>query len=253
MAVFVRYSLWLLLSLVYIKSFALELNVRVVTEEFPPYNYTQNNKLTGLSTEVVQAVFKELNINPEIRIYPWVRAYQTALNEPNTLIFSIGRNKKRENLFRWIGVISPAKSFLFRLPSRNDIVINSLKDAKPFLVGTFPESVREQYLIGKGFEKGVHLVSTYSYEKSFKLMINKRIDLWAMNELVAYHIARKAGYDPHKVLKKAFFLEELSPEGYYMAFNKETDAAVVKAFEDGLKAIKQKGIYKQIQQQHLGK
>ncbi|MBU2710297.1 substrate-binding periplasmic protein [Zooshikella harenae] len=248
-----RYSLWLVLGLVYVKSFALELNIRVVTEEFPPYNYTQDNKLVGLSTNIVQAVFKELKINPEIRVYPWVRAYQTALNEPNTLIFSIGRNHKRENLFNWIGVIAPAKSFLFRLPSRNDIVISTLQDAKPYLMGTFPESVREQYLIGNGFEKGVHLVSTYSYEKSFNLLVNKRIDLWAMNELVAYYIARKAGYDPHKTLKKTFFLKELSPEGYYMAFNKETDDTIVQAFKNGLEAIKQKGLFQQIQQQHFGK
>ena len=33
--------------------------LRIVTEELPPYNMTQNGQITGLSTEVVRAVLKE--------------------------------------------------------------------------------------------------------------------------------------------------------------------------------------------------
>ena len=35
--------------------------VRVLTEEFPPYNYTEQGRITGLGTEVVEAVLKELD------------------------------------------------------------------------------------------------------------------------------------------------------------------------------------------------
>lgn len=220
--------------------------LQVVTEEFPPYNYTENNKITGVSTEVVKAIVKELAIQATFRSYPWVRAYNTALTKPNVLIYSIGRNEKREKLFKWVGVIAPAKFYLFTLKRRDDIQINELEDAKQYLIGTFRESVREQYLLSKGFKKNVNILSYYDYKRGLTMLVNKRVDLWSMNELLAYYICKEMGYQPDKLLRTAYFLAELSPEGYYMAFNKDTDDNLVSKFKQGLETIKNNGVLQKI-------
>src|SRR5512136_411438 len=88
--------------------------ITIVTEEFPPYNYQDNGKLIGVSTEVVEAVLKQLpEITVEFKVYPWARAYKNALENPNTLIYSLGFNEKRRDLFKWVGVIAPAEFYLF--------------------------------------------------------------------------------------------------------------------------------------------
>ncbi|WP_163833885.1 substrate-binding periplasmic protein [Spartinivicinus ruber] len=224
--------------------------LQVVTEEFPPYNYTENNNITGLSTEVVSAVLAEAKIKATFRSYPWVRAYKMALTKPNVLIYSIGRNKKREELFKWVGVIAPAKFYLFTLKQRDDIQINKLEEAKQYLIGTFRESVREQYLLSKGFKKNVNILSYYDYKRGLTMLINKRIDLWAMNEMVAYHICKSMGYKPEKLLRQAYFFADLSPEGYYMALNKDTSDELVNKLRESLSILSDKGVLQKIHQNY---
>jgi len=133
-----------------------EEKLQFFTEEFPPYNFQDqdnNDIIKGLSMDVVNEIVRRVEDHPvDIKLYPWLRAYSLAKNTPNTAIFSIGRNAKREELFHWIGVIAPAKFYLFSLQSRSDMVIENLEASKQYTVGTFPKSVREQYLLENGFE-----------------------------------------------------------------------------------------------------
>jgi len=245
--------LWVLGSL---RVSAEPLHLDILTEEFPPYNYQQDDGVRGLSVEVVQEMLRRvkasgLELSHQMKLYPWLRAYKLATEKPNTAIFSIGRNAKREELFHWVGVIAPAQFYLFSLNGREEVDIENLDDAKAFRVGTFPKSVREQYLLEQGFELDRNIISIYDYPRLFDLLYLGRIDLWAMNEMLAYHIAREKGHDPKKVLNKALFLSELSPEGYYLAFNKGTDPRIVKAFDQALADMHKDGTYQKILDSYL--
>ena len=79
----------------------------VVTEVLPPYQlYNENNVLSGFSVEVLEALFKITKDDIDLKVLPWARAYRTALNKPNTLIFSLSRSPSRENLFFWGGKLT---------------------------------------------------------------------------------------------------------------------------------------------------
>ena len=71
----------------------------VYTEEFPPFNFTENNNIVGVSTEVVEAVMKTAGIEYKLESLPWARAFKYAKDQPNALIYSISRRAKRKNLF----------------------------------------------------------------------------------------------------------------------------------------------------------
>ncbi len=62
-------------------------NLTLFTEEFPPFNFTEAGKTTGVSTEVVEAVLKQAGYDYEIRSYPWARTYKVAQETPNALVF----------------------------------------------------------------------------------------------------------------------------------------------------------------------
>ncbi len=76
----------LLVVSVFIVSLIYANQLQVVTEEFPPFNYTENGKITGFSTEVVEAILKEAGIEGKPRSYPWARSYKKALNEKNYIL-----------------------------------------------------------------------------------------------------------------------------------------------------------------------
>ena len=60
------------------------------------------------------------------------------------LIYFIGRNDQRENL--WVGVIAPSDVYLYRLKSRSDIKVGQMADVKHHRIGAVRDDVRPQYL-----------------------------------------------------------------------------------------------------------
>ncbi len=100
-------------------------SLRIITESFPPYNFQVDDEAKGLSSEVVQAVLNQINLQASIELYPGSRAYETALTEKNILIYSIARIAEREALFHWVGAIAPYKTSLFKLKSNKSIQVNS--------------------------------------------------------------------------------------------------------------------------------
>ena len=223
--------------------------IKILTEEYPPFNYTDKGKITGLGTEVVQAVLKEINIEGQFQSVPWARAYETTQNSENVLIYSINRSKEREKLFKWVGQITPVEFYLFSLKSRN-LQLADLGSAKNLQTGTVNQDVGEQFLASQGFVVGHNLQSSSKYELNYEKLKLGRIDLWVMNELSAYYIARQAGDDPTVVLQKALRLPEVSG-GNYMAFGPKTSDALVERFRKGLETIKKSGIYDALQKKWL--
>lgn len=224
--------------------------VKILTEEFPPYNFTRNGKITGFSTEVVDAVLKEIKVQGTIQSLPWARAYETAHESQDILIYSIGRSKERDKLFKWVGVIAPTNYYLYSWSGKN-IKIAHLEEAKKYQIGTVNEDVGEQFLVSKGFVKGQNLQSSVKYELNYEKLKAGRVDLWIMPELVAYFLARQAGDDPAKVLAPAFPVAEIGSDGYYMAFGAKTSDALVDRFRAGLEAIKKNGTFDALKKKWL--
>jgi polar amino acid transport system substrate-binding protein len=217
--------------------------LRIVTEELPPYNMTQGGQVTGMSTEVVQAVLKDVGMPaPAIQSMPWARAYDIALNTENVLIYSITRTPQREKLFKWVGVIAPTQWYLFSRTGRSLPAIKSVEEARKHQIATVNEDVGEQYLVSKGFVIGKNLQSSNKYEFNYDKLRGGRVDLWVANDLVAHYLSRRAGDDPAQVLVRALPLPDLGgSDGLYMAFSLKTPDAVVERFRAGLEAVRRSG------------
>ncbi len=222
--------------------------ITVVTEELPPFQIQlKNGSIGGMSTEIVQALIDEVGVDATIKIYPWARAYQTALKKKNVLIYSIMRNKEREKLFKWVGSIIPLKIYLYKLKKRNDIVINNINDAKKYKIGLVIGDVRAQYFkkLG-GFN--IDLVSD-DVLNIIKLLKN-RIDIIADGEIIlAYRFKTnkrlwESGYK-YSDIEKVLYLPELSLE-LYLAFSKLTSDELVGRFIKALEKLKAEGKYDKI-------
>ena len=84
--------------------------LHLVTENYPPFNMSidgadsaKESKIIGISTEIIQELFKRAKIKYTIQLYPWKRAYWMAKNKANHGVYSTTRTPERENLFKWVG------------------------------------------------------------------------------------------------------------------------------------------------------
>lgn len=235
----------LLLSLLIVSPLKAE-PFRIVTEDFPPYNFQEGDQAKGLSSEVVKAVMEQINLQASIEFYPWARAYESALTDKNILIYSIARIAEREALFHWVGTIAPYKTSLFKLKANKAIEVNSIAEAKKYEVGVSSEDVISTYLKRNGFP---FLKVVASDILGIRLLAKNRIDLIASDEASFYQRLKNEGLDP-SLFERVFRLEELSDQ-LYMAFSLGSDADLVTAFRDGLEVIKLNKTYDQIQQQYF--
>jgi len=225
--------------------------IHVVTEDYPPYNFEENSKIVGISTEVVRAVLKEVGYETDIRLYPWPRTYSMAQKNENTIIYSISRTEERENLFKWIGVVAPADNYLFALKNKTDIKISNLDEAKKYRIGTVRDDVADIYLTKKGFEVGKNIERASNYELNMKKLLKGRLDLWFCAEFVGNFLLKKHGYIPEETVKKVYFLDEISGEGFYMAFSKSTSDDIVEKYKIALEKLKTDGTYDKILKKNL--
>src|SRR5215831_7671567 len=78
----------------------------LVTEENPPFNYTEQGKVVGLSTEIMSELGKRSGVPLQIKSMLWEQAYLAAQRDKDTCVYSTARLENRERLFTWIGPIA---------------------------------------------------------------------------------------------------------------------------------------------------
>ena len=224
-------------------------HLRVFTEEFPPFNYTRDGELQGASAEILKAVLERAEIPYALEVYPWARSYQLATRTPNALIFSISRRKSREELFKWIGNLTPPVAYsVFTLRHRHEIRIDALADMKGYQVGTSVNDARESYLLKHGFEvSDLQRVSGKdAHEVNYRKLTSGRIDLWPMPEPVMRFTVESLGGDPDTELRKVFELADLSSSGLYVAASNSTPDGTVETLRRELEAFKRTPAYREI-------
>jgi hypothetical protein len=83
-----RVGLLLGLALVAAGACAEVTRLNLVTEEYPPYNFSApDGSATGVSTAIVRELMQGLGIDYRITVMPWARAIALARIEPNTCVF----------------------------------------------------------------------------------------------------------------------------------------------------------------------
>ena len=217
----------------------------VLTEEFPPYNFTEDGNVVGLSTEVVEAIFTEAGISYEFQVHPWTESYEMALGTKDCMLFSTSRLESREELFKWVGTIAPANYSVYAL-AENEVEITSVEDLKMYKIGITPGNARESYFLSQGFVIGEQLIVSESNAANMEKLMNKEIDFWPMPDAVANYTVQEAGLMPEEVIKRVFMLQELTKDGYFLAINLDTSDKIVKKLQSALDKIKENGIYAEI-------
>ena len=90
-------------------------DLAVVSSSWTPFVYEENGKITGLGTDIVNAVLGKAGIKSEITLYPWKRAMKIAQQSENVLIYPIVRIRERESDFTRITSYNVCYTKLLRI------------------------------------------------------------------------------------------------------------------------------------------
>ena len=225
-------------------------DLTIVTEEYPPFNFTAGEKRQGIATDTLIEMLKlsgSSQTRADIGFLPWASAYNLAVNNRNVLLYTTTRTEAREKLFKWVGPILKSKFVLFARKDAN-LKIASISDIneRELRVGVVLHDVGEQMLLNQGlnrarlyrYNKGTHMV---------KMLHNNRINLLAYGQIATRWFFKDQGYDPDD-FEEVFFLQK---SDYYYAFNKNTDDKIVNQLQAAFDQVKESGRLEEIIRDYL--
>ncbi|MFC3034792.1 amino acid ABC transporter substrate-binding protein [Pseudoalteromonas fenneropenaei] len=150
---------------------AAELNI--VTENFPNFQYlNEQGQLQGKAAELVLKVLEASKIDHQISVMNWSLAYNAALRDDNTCLFSIARLDTRESQFTWVFPVAVFSASFYALESAN-ITLSRLDDALQYKTAVIRNNFSHQYLLERGFDEERHLILITNFDNVFDLLATR--------------------------------------------------------------------------------
>ncbi len=216
-------------------------DIRIICNEEPPTNFrAADGTVTGFTTEIVREIQKRVGNSSHIKIYPWKRAYNMALKEPDIVLFTASRNPDREGRFHWIIQVTTRRS-AFWSKAGSHLKISSLEDARQVIsIGVLRGGNREKYLRLRGF---TNLEPATEEVLNLKKLLAGRIDLIFLSTIEAATLATINGI-PFSEIKPKFTV--YSNDSYIMMSKNGTSYETVKMWKNAAQQVKDDGTFKKI-------
>ncbi|WP_158090230.1 substrate-binding periplasmic protein [Kiloniella majae] len=218
--------------------------IQLVTENYPPLNYLEQNELQGIGADIVGALQKKVGTPSAPKVFPWKRAYRTALSTPNTGIFSITRTKERENLFNWVGPLYSVRDYIF-IRKSSDFSGQDISDLKALhSIGLQAEGAVHKALAKLSFH---NLIPIHQVDKQLDLLISGRISALQVSDLTMSFDLQKSNLSFTEVRPIAV----LNQADMYLAFSKDTPLEEVNKWQEALNELIKEGKHAAILGKHL--
>lgn len=217
-------------------------HIKIVTEEWPPFNYLEDGELTGFSLEIVQSILKTIKADSQIEMLPSLRSTFTLNTEPHTAMFSLFRTPEREDHYKWVGPLCDGSIYFYKR-SDNRIKLESLEDIKKVeriacrQKGLIPDLLKEQ-----GF-KNLDMTATGSLQIYKKLIAGRCALAISDSDLGMRYYLKQLKQDPDLLEKipVTFFESEL-----FIAFSKDTPDEEIQKWQSALDELIANGTYGKI-------
>ncbi len=206
-----------------------------ITENYAPFNYQKDGQVRGISVDLLLKIFDRAGTDrgvEDIEVMNWARGYKLAQNKLNTVLFSTTRTESREDLFKWVGPISPTKIAIIGKKGSGITIENSM-DLNKHRIGAIRDDIGELLLLSRGVHKD-RIYRTNSSKTTAKMLIAGRIDLWAYESSVAFYNLKEHGADPDE-FEVLHILEESE---LYFAVQKDTSDALVNKLQEALDDVR---------------
>ncbi len=219
---------------------------QIVTEEWAPYNFQENNQLTGMTTEIVRAIMRLTGDDFEIAVLPSMRTSSVLRSRPKTIMYSMFRTAERDALYKWVGPIAEDAIHPYQLADTPPV--NSMEQLlhAPRITtrhaGLVPDTLRAM-----GFNN-VDRSATENLQL-YRMLLAGRTDI-----IVGDTDAGVAHYSARLKIPPGT-LRQIPVEIYrsvlYIAFSPDSDDTRVAAWSAALEQMRQSGELQRIQRRYV--
>lgn len=213
------------------------------TENYPPHNYLENNRLTGISIELMELIWEKLGAvktREDITLLPWARAVKQLETRPNTVLFGMGFTLERAKKFHLVGpYYTHALSLICPMDTLVDIT--TLDQAKPFRIGVVRQDMAHHYLVDQGFDE-TSLDLCMDIEQLHQKFIHGRFDMicYGRDTYFNYLAAQKETTGNFKEVLTITMMKS----GF--GFNRNIPRTLIQDFQKALDELKAEGKVLQI-------
>jgi polar amino acid transport system substrate-binding protein len=214
----------------------------VVTEDWVPYNYSENGVLKGVSVDTVRAIAQALNAEVDIELLPSMRASALLNGRRRTMLITMLRTPEREDRYKWIGPLGDSSIYFYKRKG-DPLTIATLQDASHVRAicsrqgGLVPSRLK-----AAGFNN-IDL-SAFDGKAVYRMLIFGRCDLAISDtQLGVAHLLRQMGMAPDAVEQTQV---KLISAPLYIASSKDVPDAEIARWQKALDQLKSSGAFKAI-------
>lgn len=218
---------------------------QVVTEEWAPYNYVENQQITGITTDIVRAIMALTGDDFEIMVVPSMRASYVLNTRPKTIMYSMFRTRERETLYKWVGPVVEESIHPYQLASAAPLTsLEQLLRAPQ--ITTRSAGLVPGMLQSLGFNN-LDKSATENLQLYRMLLAGRtNIIIGDTDAGVAYY-SRQLNIAPGTLRQIPI---ELYRSSLYIAFSRDADDAVVTAWAKALDQLRQSGELERIRRRY---
>ncbi|MEH6347387.1 MAG: transporter substrate-binding domain-containing protein [Bermanella sp.] len=207
-------------------------------ETFPPYVYAQNDRVVGIHADIVRAVLDKLQVDYELKTYPWKRVINMTDKAMVTFSMSWVESVERFEKYLMVGPIQYGRT-VFMVRKDSIIEFSELSDLKGYKIGmisgyTYPMEFKAAAFLNKE-------AATVDNAQLISKLLAKRVDVIIGDESTLSFEAKKLHMSHEiKILPKP-----LKVVSRYVAFPKAF-AKQAALFSNGLTEFKNEKEYQEI-------
>lgn len=220
------------------------------TQEFPPLQVNVDNQAEGYAYKFVEEVIVDASVSVPMEIKgvyfaPWKRAIKNTQERSNTLLFSISRTPEREDLYQWIGAVSPYEVAVYRTLDGPDIIPSSIHDLASYRFAAQAASSFEEIIKSEGFTQ---IIPVNQGKEAIRLLHAGRVDFAPLVTASFPYRMEQYGYHPNEfveVVKVDSLCKQL-----WLVTGKKTSPDVVAALRSSLNNLKNSGRLEELIAEH---
>ncbi|MBN2164583.1 MAG: transporter substrate-binding domain-containing protein [Pontiellaceae bacterium] len=219
--------------------------IKLATLEWEPY-VGKSLVDNGFIVEITREAFKRSGYEVELTFLPWKRALSMVENGSMDGCFPSYHIKERENIYLYTENMGMSEIVLFKKAEKN-ITFNALEDLKPYTIGVVggygnsPEFDAADYLKKQEVTEDI---------LNFQKLKAGRLDLVVADKYFGLEVLNKKM--PEMIGKIDILPKPINKNGLVIGVSKKipNGAAIVEAFNKGMKEIKADGTYDKIMEKH---
>ena len=223
---------------------ALDRTITIATGEYPPW-VGSSLPHQGYVNHIIKEAFASQGLEVGFIYLPWKRAFEeTRQGKFDATSYWYDNDERREAMLFSDTVITNRIVF-FQRQDAPKVQWKNVEDLAPYRMSITLGYTYSQEFYGAIDSKILNPIIVSSDVQNLKLLMAKRVDFFATDEMSGYYMAAQLSIDPRKlsVIEPAL----IKPQGYLLAGKINPDSQlIINTFNRGLRTIKANGKYQKI-------